>query len=568
MSPAMYALFVLVLGIATVLVLIIKLRQNAFIALITAALLVSLLAPGPVATKVQRVADALGTTAGQIGIVVALASIIGEAMMLSGAADRVVRAFMHLLGEKRAPLALMGSGYVLSIPVFFDTVFYLLVPLARSLYKRTQRNYLLYILAICAGGAVTHTLVPPTPGPLTMAAILNIDVGTMILVGGLVGLPAALAGLLFASVLDRKMNLPMRALSDAPEPAPLEDHQLPGLWVSLAPVILPVILISSNTVLDTLADGEHAARFEQSEKVDWPALRSVLADAKTPSPGARVRELLGPTVPADDAELLTAMNRVLDKRDLYQDAAFGETPLNATAKDLLPSRKRLSNARVERLNRALLESAFPKIVPEHQWFTPLRQAADVGALLGNANLALLLSTVIAMLVYMKQRQPTTSEMSKLVETSLMSAGVIILITAAGGAFGKMLDAAQVGDIFKDTAASGVWMLLLGFGVAAVIKVAQGSSTVAMITAAGILAPLVATPELVAELGFNPVYLATAIGGGSLVGSWMNDSGFWIVVKLSGMTEEEGLKTWTPLLLVLGVTSLIVTIILVQVMPLT
>ena len=160
-------LMILAIGVLIVLGMIIALRINAFIALITAAIAVSLMAPGETAEKMSRVAVAFGAACGNIGIVIALAAVIGKAMMDSGAADRVVRAFLNALGEKRASLALMGSGYVLSVPVFFDTVFYLLVPLARSLYRKTGKNFLLYVCAIAAGGAVTHTLVPPTPGPLT-----------------------------------------------------------------------------------------------------------------------------------------------------------------------------------------------------------------------------------------------------------------------------------------------------------------------------------------------------------------------------------------------------------------
>jgi hypothetical protein len=158
-------LLILLFGVAIVLGLIIVLKVNAFLALVVAAIFVSFCAPGEMGDKVERVARAFGSTAGGIGIVIALASIIGKCMLDSGAADRVVRFFVGFMGERRAPLALMGSGYVLAIPVFFDTVFYLLVPLARSLHRRTKTHYLKYILAIAAGGAITHTLVPPTPGP-------------------------------------------------------------------------------------------------------------------------------------------------------------------------------------------------------------------------------------------------------------------------------------------------------------------------------------------------------------------------------------------------------------------
>ena len=194
----MHPTLILLVGMATILGAILLLRLNAFLALIIAAIVVSLLAPGEPAVKIARVADGFGRAAGTIAIVIALAAIVGKAMMDSGAADRIVNAFLALLGEKRGATALCATGYVLSIPVFFDTVFYLLVPLARSMYGRTNRNYLKYLMAIAAGAAATHTLVPPTPGPLAVAGTLGVDLGTMVLVGMVVALPAAGVGLLFA----------------------------------------------------------------------------------------------------------------------------------------------------------------------------------------------------------------------------------------------------------------------------------------------------------------------------------------------------------------------------------
>jgi GntP family gluconate:H+ symporter len=454
-------LLILGVGILVVLGLIIGMKINAFIALITAAMVVSLLAPGPWAEKISRVAEAFGGAAGKIGIVIALAAVIGKCMLDSGAADRIVRSFLRLFGEQRAPAALMGSGFVLAIPVFFDTVFYLLVPLARSLHRKTGVNYLLYVLAIGAGGAITHTLVPPTPGPLIMAAALDFPIGIMLLVGLCVALPAALVSLIYARIVNRVMDVPMRQIGSEPEPKPLSDDELPSLLLSLLPVILPVILITTNTVL-----GLWVSSYEAAESAP-------------------------------------------------------------------------------------------------QW---LNGAFDVSAIIGNANFALLLSAVIAILTLYKQRSLSRAELAAAVETSLMSGGVIILITAGGGAFGAMLKEARVGTaieaLFAGIGATGIMILLLGFCLAAVLKIAQGSSTVAMITGSAMLAGI-ASP---ATLGFHPVYLATAIGAGSLVGSWMNDSGFWIFAKMSGLTEVEALKSWTTTLLVLALVSLGVTMILAFLLP--
>ncbi|NQU24559.1 MAG: gluconate permease, partial [Candidatus Nealsonbacteria bacterium] len=507
-----------------------------------------------------------------IGIVIALAAVIGKCLMDSGAADRIVRSFLKILGEKRAPVALMGSGFVLSMPVFFDTVFYLLVPLARSLCRRTKKNYILYVTAIATGGAITHTLVPPTPGPLLMAGNLGIDVGKMILVGIMIGLPTALVGLLVCRVMNRLMDRPMRPYSGEPEPEPLGDDQLPGLLVSLAPVLLPVLLISASTVVRTIADAEHAAQIREADVADWPRLCTTLsaADANTESPAGRVMELL----PADvkpslaavasgqyedqsEADVRAGLNTMLANREFYDEDAFLGVKLSAPAKKMLgKNRARLPNAEVERLNRLLLEAAFVDQIGPHFWETPRRKAANVTALFGNANLALLLSAAISMIVLVRQRGLTLKQLASTTENALMSGGVIILITAAGGAFGGMLRQCGIKDAIEDMVPAGggdvgFIMLCLGFGVAALMKVAQGSGTVSMITTSAMLGAMGVTSTM---LGFDVVYLAAAIGAGSLVGSWMNDSGFWIFARMSVLTETEVLKTWTILLSILGVVA--------------
>jgi len=458
----MHPTLILLVGMATILGAILLLRLNAFLALIIAAIVVSLLAPGEPAVKIARVADGFGRAAGTIAIVIALAAIVGKAMMDSGAADRIVNAFLALLGEKRGATALCATGYVLSIPVFFDTVFYLLVPLARSMYGRTNRTYLKYLMAIAAGAAATHTLVPPTPGPLAVAGTLGVDLGTMVLVGMVVALPAAGVGLLFAGWVDRRMPVVLRADPDGGAAAPGQTHPLPGLIPSLLPIVLPVLLISSNTVVVSMTSRE------------------------------------GP-----------------------------QTTL---------------------------------------WST----LAPYTAVIGNANLALLVSAVVAMGVYARQRGASRADLAEMVESSLMSAGVIILITAAGGAFGATLQAAQIGPVIEAAfggtrgSGSGMALLLLGFAVASLMKFAQGSSTVAMITTAAMLAAMIPGPG---ALPFHTVYVATAIASGSLVGTWMNDSGFWVFSKMGRVTEIETLKSWTPLLAVVGVTGMVTTLVLALLVPL-
>ncbi|MHC4403718.1 MAG: GntP family permease [Planctomycetota bacterium] len=584
-------LIILGVGIVTVVGMIIVLRVNAFVALITSAMLVSLMSAGELSEKIQRVADAFGGTAGNIGIVIALAAVIGKCLMDSGAADRIVRSFLKALGEKRASWALMGSGFVLAVPVFFDTVFYLLVPLARSLWRRTRKNYMLYILAIGVGGAITHTLVPPTPGPLLMAANLKIDIGMMIMFGAMIAAPTAVVGLLAAGVINRLMDVPMRPYSGQEEPEPIGDDQLPGLWISLLPVVLPVILISANTVTKMFADDEHTQLVRQGDVFDWAALAAELStgtDEEAPAPVRRVWDLLPPDLQASvtdaaengtvPSELQARVTQLVEDEeyDFRRDYAFSGVKISDEAARLEERVKRLSKKEglsakekselkldQQDFRWLVLESAFPQQAKQ----TLRRRTASVTALFGNANLALLLSAAIAMWILLRQRGLTLGQLAKTAETALMSGGVIILITAAGGAFGAMLKEANIKETIDAAVGGqgqgmGLMMLCLGFVVAAVMKIAQGSSTVAMITTSGMLASM-ASPEM---LECHPVYLAAAIGCGSLVGSWMNDSGFWIFARMSALTEVETLKAWSVLLVFVGFAGLGFTLLFASVIP--
>jgi len=202
----------------------------------------------------------------------------------------------------------------------------------------------------------------------------------------------------------------------------------------------------------------------------------------------------------------------------------------------------------------------------------LSRAGEITSILGDVNLAILISAAIAMLMLKSKRALTNAQLAKVVEASLMSGGMIILITAAGGAFGAMLKTAQIGpaieNLFKGSGTQptgGLMLLGLGAFIASMIKIAQGSSTVAMITVSAMIAAMVPSKD---ALGYHPTYLATAIGGGALIGSWMNDSGFWVFVKMTGLTEAEGLKTWTPMLAIVGFAAVVVSFLLAVILPMS
>ena len=417
----------------------------------------------------ERVAQGFGTTSFKIGIIIAMAAIIGACLLESGAAQRIVEALMSLFGEKRAAPAFVASGFLLGIPVFFDTVFYLLIPLGKAARRKTGRNYLLYVLSIVAGGTMAHSLVPPTPGPLAVAGELKVELGTMIIGGCIVGLITATVGYLFALWINQRMviDLPDDAddkgqvdaegAGDAiPDPSSL---RLPPLWLSLAPIILPVVLIAASTVVSMVSK-----------------------------------------------------------------------------------------------NAAKAGEAVP------QWVASIKPTIDV---IGNKNVALILAAAVAMVTLVVYRKLSRKGLAESVQRALMSGGVIILITAAGGAFGGVLRQTDIAaELEGVTGDSKLLMLPLAFILTTLIRTAQGSATVAMITAAGIVSAFV-SPE---ALGYHPVYIALAIGCGSKPISWMNDSGFWIISKMSGMTEGQTLRTVTIMSALMGVTGLLATMLGAMVLP--
>lgn len=407
----------------------------------------------------EQVASGMGNTLTKIAILIAMASIIGKCLMDSGGAERIVLSMTNALGEKRAPLAFIGSGFTLSIPVFFDTVFYLLIPLGKAMRVKTGRNYLLYVLTIVAGGTMAHSLVPPTPGPLFVAVEMGVDVGTMMLAGIVVGLITVVVGYAWAVFANKRWEIPLRAseelsMEDIEKMSNRKESDLPSLSAALLPIIAPVILLGCGTIWSTSVDA----------------------------------------------------------------ASSGSALL----------------ARVDSLI----------------------------AILSNKNIALSVAAVLAILL-VRRSKLSEQPVHKIVQSALYSGGVIILITGAGGAFGHALRQTGIAFTIQQLMpASQSSLILAGFLICALVRTAQGSSTVAMITTVGILAPIVAAHDL----SYNPVYIALAIGCGSKPLSWMNDSGFWVISKMSGLTEKEMLKANTPMTALMGLTGLIVCLIGAAILP--
>jgi len=410
-------------------------------------------------SSMKRVANGFGSMCGKIGILIAMASLIGKCLLDSGAADKIVRTLLKLFGEARASVSFVGSSFLLSIPVFFDTVFYLMVPLAKAMRMKLGENYLLMIMAIVAGGSMAHSLVPPTPGPLVVAEEFNVSIITMIVAGCCVGLVASFCGYTFAKWLNGRMEIPLRdspdaRLEDLRKQSEKPDSELPSFWIAIAPILLPVVLIAMATFTKTYCEG--------------------------------LEEPIAP--------------------------------------------------------------------PE--WIMTL----------GDKNVALIIAAAVAFITLLTRPDMDRSKMGKASQDALASAGVIILITSAGGGFGEAIRQCGIKEYITAMSSADfppllilpiVWLITM------VIRTAQGSSTVAMITTAAIFSSLASADGL----GYHPVYLALAIGTGSKPIAWMADSGFWVVCKMSGMTESEALKTITPMSCITGISGLAATLIGAWLFPL-
>ncbi len=406
----------------------------------------------------HRVAEGFGETAMKIGILIAMAAVLGRCLLVSGAAQSIVDKIRGVCGEQNTPIAFVISSFVLSIPLFFDTVFLLLLPLAKAMYLQTGRDYVKYVLSIVVGGTLAHSLVPPTPGPLLVAAELNISMPIMFMMGIFIGCSGIVAGYAYLNWINRMLPITMREESLAT--APVMDAQVttkpPSFLLSVLPIVLPMCLLA----LDFL----------------WPWLQS------------------------------------------QQPAIF-------------------------------LASLTPAI-----------------HFLGDKNIALTLSALFAFFTLWSIPGMSAKETSKQIQSALAEGGTVLLIICAGGALGSAIQQTNISSALINTFPvinSGSGLLVAAFLVTTLIRVAQGSATVAMITAVGIFAPLSASMTL----PFHPVYLAMAIGCGSKPLPWMNDAGFWVIGKMSGFTEKETFQTFSVLLTIMGVAAFATTLIASIVFPL-
>ncbi|AZS73855.1 permease [Streptomyces lydicus] len=451
-------LTVAALGIALLLVLIIKVRLQPFVALLTVSIAVGLAAGLSVtelfgtvqkSDAVSLIETGMGGILGHVAIIIGLGTMLGAILEVSGGAEVLSTRLLRLFGAKREPLAMGLTGLIFGIPVFFDVGIFVLAPIVYAAAKRSGKSILLYCMPLLAGLSMTHAFLPPHPGPVAAAGLFKVDLGWIILMGLICGIPAVLAAWGYAAWIGRRLfvDVPQDMVEAAEEAraAVRAEEAAAGVTAREEPVSLGTVL----TIIGT------------------PLLLILLATfssiALAPSAGRSVIEFFGHPFVALSIALLMSYY-------------------------LLGIRRGWSRKSLETVSTA----------------------------------------------------------------SLKPVGNIILVVGAGGVFGAVLKGSGVATALSDTFHHvGLPVIVLAYLLSLVLRVAQGSATVAIVTTAGIVVPLVEGQ------GLSPAQLALiimAISAGSIFASHVNDGGFWMVSKYFGISERDTLKSWTVLESVLSVSG--------------
>jgi len=428
-------LSIAVLGVALVVVLITIVRLPAFLALAAGALAVGLAARMPFADITRSFQSGVGDTLGFVAMVIGLGTVIGKLLAESGGSAVVSNALIRVMGEKRLDWAMMLSGFVIGLPVFFQVGLVLLAPVLFTVVQQTGMPLLGLGLPLVAGLSTAHGLVPPHPGPVAAMAQLQADPGRTLLYSLIVGFPTAIvAGPLFSRFITRRVSADLGAIA-AQLAGGATTSPAPSLAITLLTILMPVLLM----------------------------LAAALAQAALPPGGLRAA------------------------------LEFAGTPL----------------------------------------------------------MAMLLSTLLALVTFGAARGFSRDRILAFAEESLPPIASVLLVVGAGGGFGRILDTAGV-DTAIAQAMGGMALspLVLGWTIASLLRISVGSATVAVVTAAGIMAPIAA-----AVPGMNRELLVVAIGAGSLIAGHVNDGGFWLVKGYLNTSVPQTLATWTVLETIVAVCGL-------------
>jgi len=413
-----------------------RLNLHAFLALLLASLFFGLVSGMDLGTLITSIEDGFGEVIGGVGLVIITGVIIGTFLENSGGAASIAAWVLERVDRKRVPLAMSMTGYVISIPVFADSAFVMLAPLNQAVTLRAKLSLATTVMALVLGLHTSHTLVPPTPGPIAAAGILGADLGLVLSIGVPVSFVTILLGWLYAEKWAGRVDLdPAEGLIES-EPTSRSDT--PGPGKSFAPIVVPLGLI----VLHSVAD--------------------------------------------------------------------------------LPSKPFGSG-----------------------WVT------DAIGFVGTPFVALLIGIGLALMLPKELDREMLSS-SGWVGEAIKKGAAIILITGAGGAFGQVLQNSELADLLGQALINSSLGLWLPFLIAAALRAAQGSATVALTTTASLLAPM--TESLGLDVPIGKAMMVLAIGAGAMTASHANDSMFWIVAEMSGMDVKTGYRLQTVLTTALGVST--------------
>ncbi len=421
----------LIAGIALIILLTAKYRIPAFFALLAACLVTGTgfgFSPDTIITAMK---DGFGNIMKSLGFIIVLGTTLGVLLEHSGC-TRVMAAFiLKKTGERRAPLAMSITGFVVGLPVFCDSGYIVLSGLSRSLAKRTGIPVIIMSTSLATGLYAVHCLIPPHPGAAAAAGTIGVDFGRLILTGIIIAIPAMLAGHYWSLITGNRMKKSStideeKAESGLPAIAPVK---------AFLPVIVPIVLIAVKSffLIDPAVHGK------------WPGI------------------------------LLSA---------------------------------------------------------------------------GDPVIALIIGILLAIYAGKEWKKDT---MAVLLQESIEKAGSILVIIGAGGAFGAILAAAKPGGQLSDAMALRSLGIFFPFLICAILKTAQGSSTVAIITAASIVQPLL--PALGLNTDSGKLLSVLSMGAGSMMISHVNDAYFWVIVKFSGLDMKQVLKVYSLASLWMGLTSM-------------
>ncbi len=430
----------LVISISGMILITRYLNLHAFFSLLFAAIVFGLISGQSFPQILMSMQSGFGSLLSQIGFLVAIGSCLGIVMEKTGAMEVISQRLVHLFGAKRSVLAMTVIGVIVGIPVFCDSGFIILSRLIPSIAAQASVNPAQLSLALSSGLYTTHTLVPPTPGPLAAAANLGVsgNLGTVILIGILGTIPVAFVSYLLAKRFGSKIT------STLPPPAKIIEVKSIPAFRAFLPLTLPIILISLSSVPKMISGG------------------AIIAS---------VMHTLGQPIVALTIGLLFSFT--------------------------------------------LLEKNQNKEWPA--W----------------------------------------------ISEALKDAGIILLITGAGGAFGSVIKSSGIDVILKEyisnSQVSGIIFLLAGFIIASILKTAQGSTTSSMIITSSLLAPLAVSSGFTQPTDL--AILILAIGGGGMTVSHANDSYFWVVSQFGGISSKDAFRSYTLISFAQGITALLTSILL-------